>query len=160
MRLLEPYRTLNHADMAKVVLAIINEAGASPNPEWWAQAVTVAYEQHIGRRKPGQRSDGGYAVTINRTCSGTMDAVLEKWSALIESLSDIDGTRIVDSPRISKTDKWRYWRCSLEDGSNIVVSMQNMRNGEKATIAIQHDKLSQPQEVERWRAYWKAVELD
>ena len=54
---LEPHKNLNHAAMAKLVLEKINQAGASKSPEWWAQGVTIAYEQHIGRRQPGQTCD-------------------------------------------------------------------------------------------------------
>lgn len=30
---------------------------------WWAQTIAVAYEQHIGRRVPGQASDGTFQVS-------------------------------------------------------------------------------------------------
>ena len=34
---------------------------------WWAQQVTVAYEQDRGMRAPGQRADGTYNVTASKT---------------------------------------------------------------------------------------------
>lgn len=42
---------------------------------WWAQSVAVAYEQHIGRRKPGQRSDGLFNASASRTIVGSLDPV-------------------------------------------------------------------------------------
>lgn len=58
IQFLEPHRQLDHSAMAAVVLERILGEGASKSPEWWAQGVTVAYEQHIGRRQVGQRCDG------------------------------------------------------------------------------------------------------
>lgn len=43
---------MNHTDMAKIAYEKIMERGINKSPEWWAQGVTIAYEQYIGRRKP------------------------------------------------------------------------------------------------------------
>lgn len=53
LEILEPHKDLDHPAMAAKVLEHINARGASKSPEWWAQGVTVAYEQHIGRRGVG-----------------------------------------------------------------------------------------------------------
>ena len=45
-------RDKTHAEIARYA----HELGVS---EWWAQGVTVQYEQIIQRRAVGQRSDGG-----------------------------------------------------------------------------------------------------
>lgn len=42
---------------------------------WWAQSLTVAYEQERGLRAPGQRADGTYEVSPSRSVSGTFDQV-------------------------------------------------------------------------------------
>ncbi|MCB7135914.1 hypothetical protein [Cellulosimicrobium marinum] len=39
---------------------------------WWAQSLTVAYEQERGLRAPGQRSDGTYEVSPSRSVAGTL----------------------------------------------------------------------------------------
>ncbi|MGY0005748.1 hypothetical protein ACW0Q9_17820, partial [Micromonospora sp. I033] len=36
-------------------------------PGWWAQTVTVGYEQARGLRAPGQRRGGGFEATVSRT---------------------------------------------------------------------------------------------
>src|SRR5690606_38785401 len=54
-------RDMPHGEIAARVLAT-GDASA-----WWAQSITVAFEQHIGRRRPGQRSAGTYEVSANRT---------------------------------------------------------------------------------------------
>ena len=156
LELLEPYRELDHTGIAREALRIILEKGASTSPEWWAQGVTVLYEQEIGRRKPGQRSDGGFSVTVSRTVPGDMDAALKQWEAWVGARKDFNGVPILESPSTSQTEKWRYWRCKLEDGSSLSVNIQTKPSGDKSSIAINHDKLETAEDVDLWRAYWKA----
>lgn len=122
---------------------------------WWAQTITVAYEQHIGRRVPGQDCDGNYQVAVSKTLPSSMDEALARWSELmagVESLSDIPLSR---GPETSSTQKWRYWRCGLADGSRVSVHV-HQKAADKAALGIQHDKLESPDQVEHWRAFWKA----
>ena len=42
---------------------------------WWAQSLTVAYEQERGLRAPGPRADGTYEVSPSRSVGGTLDQV-------------------------------------------------------------------------------------
>jgi hypothetical protein len=36
---------------------------------WWTQAVTMAYEQYIGRPVPGQRPDGTFQKSVSKSTS-------------------------------------------------------------------------------------------
>lgn len=87
LQFLKPHAALNHTDMARLVHAEIVRVGKSKSPEWWAQGVTVAYEQYIGRRAPGQTCDGNFSVTITRTVPGDMDASLRAWTQVCEPLT-------------------------------------------------------------------------
>lgn len=166
LTILEPHRDLNHKDMAQVALAAIVERGKSTSPEWWAQGVTVAFEQHIGRRKAGERCDGSFSVTVSKTFPGNMDEVLQKWTDATAGMTELIGIPIVDGPRISQTEKWRYWRCKLADGSTVSVNIQTKPNKtkagetsapyEKSALAINHDKFPDGDMLESYRAAWKA----
>ena len=46
---------------------------------WWTQAVTVAYEQYIGRRIPGQRPDGTFQTSVSRSTTFGMDELMTRW---------------------------------------------------------------------------------
>ncbi len=156
LELLEPHRDLNHTELAKVALEKINDRGASNSPEWWAQSVTIAYEQHIGTRQVGQQCDGNFSVTVSKTVAGDMDIALAAWIEAVGGARDFDGVDVVGEPRITETDKWRYWKIDMADGSKVNVNIQTKSSGYKSTVAINHDKLSTAQDVERWRAFWKA----
>ncbi|NLO71258.1 MAG: hypothetical protein GX102_10065 [Porphyromonadaceae bacterium] len=145
-------KELPHDEIARKVHA----HGAN---EWWSQGVTVAYEQHIGRRIPGQTCDGDFQVTVSKTILGNMDEALEKWVKKVEGITEFDGVKITREPAISQTEKWRYWRCGLEDKSKISVNIQTKPGGVKSSLAINHDKIQEAGGVEKWRAFWKAFEV-
>ena len=156
LTLLEPFKTLDHTAIAREALSLIKERGQSISPEWWAQGVTVLYEQHIGKRLPGQRCDGAFSVTVSRTLPGDMDAVFELWQSWTAGLTAFNGIPLESEPQSSRTDKWRYWRCKLADGTTLSVNIQTKPSGDKSSLAINHDKLSTAEDVDLWREFWKA----
>ena len=156
LEILAPHKDLDHASMAKLVNGEIVKVGKSKSSEWWAQAVTIAYERHIGRRQIGQTCDGNFSVTVSKTMLGDMDTALATWLELVSDRAEFDDVPIKGQPRISETEKWRYWRCDLEDGSKLSVNIQTKSPGDKSALAINHDKLSVAEDVDRWRTYWSA----
>lgn len=160
IEILEPHRDKTHGAIALVAFNVIKERGVSTSPEWWAQGVTVAFEQYIGRRKVGQMSDGTFSVTVSKTVVGGMDEVLDAWAALVGDVRQYSGMKVVGEPRISKTDKWRYWRCNLEDGSTLSVNIQEKPGGEKSIISVNQDKLPSEDKLEDIRGYWRGFIAD
>lgn len=153
---LEQHKHLDHAEIVKVVLAEIERVGVSKSPEWWAQGITGAFEQHIGRRKPGQRSSGDYSVTVRKTVDGSMDEVLSRVVGVMEDVKEFDGVAMQGAAQVSETEKCRHWRCDLEDGSRLSFNIQTKPSGDKSSVAINHDGIAHVDDVERWRAFWKS----
>jgi hypothetical protein len=145
-------KNLLHKDIALKVSEHL--AGSISSPGWWAQNVTVAYEQHIGRRMPGQSSDGSYEVSVTKTLDGTLDEAFGWWLDKVYGSNELAGVSFSNEPKISKTDKWRHWRVSLADGSKIVVSTMQ-KAPVKALLSVTSQKLSSSDEVEKLRSYWK-----
>lgn len=50
----------------KSIVALLAEDGELESG-WWQQNVSVRYEQHIGRRRPGEAQDGTFQVGSRRT---------------------------------------------------------------------------------------------
>lgn len=144
---------LPHADIVHRLRAETEVSG------WWAQSITVAYAQAIGRRVPGQDCNGRFSVSVSRTLAGSMDELLEHWERNMAAREDFSDVPITDPPRVTRTDKWRYWRCGLADGSRVNINIQR-KAAEKAGLTVQHDKLDGPEAVEHWRGYWKALLQD
>lgn len=139
--------------------AAANQDGRQNPSGWWSQNVTVAYEQHIGRRVPGQRSDGTFEVTVSKTLDGSMDDALAWWEHKVADQQVFNGVEIVGEPDISKTAKWRYWRVNLADGCRVGVTI-TAKGTDKAQFSVSNFKLPSPEAVEHWRAYWRQFLAD
>jgi hypothetical protein len=152
-------REMPHKDIARL---LNTEYGV---PGWWSQNVTVEYEKHIGRRETGQRQDGQYEATATRTFPGTMDDVLERWTARLpadRAAMTFDGIEVADLPGVSRTEKWRYWRAALADGSRVTVTIGEKpggpvtAGGPASTLAVTSSKLATREEAARWKTFWRA----
>jgi hypothetical protein len=142
-------RELSHSEIACRVKDRGNING------WWAQYVTVAYEQHIGRRVPGQDFKGEFQVSVTRTIPDDMDAAMAAWRKAAHGIAAFDGVAVARGPRVSATAKWRRWGVTLEDGTRVTASA-NQKAPNKSTLAVMHEKLPAQPDVERWRAFWKS----
>lgn len=154
LKLLEPHRQENHTRLAEAAYEIILAQGKSDNPAWWAQGAAVAYEQHIGRRLPGQQCDGRFSVSVSKTLALSPEEMLAKWRALADHLVSHREVALSRPPQVSRTEKWLYWRCGLEDGSNVSVNIQ-AKPGGKAGLGVNHDRIMSQAEAALWREYWK-----
>ena len=143
-------RKLSHTEIARRIF----DTGLASG--WWSQSITVAYEQHIGRRAPGQDCDGVFAVSATRTCAGTLDGVLARWVQFLKDREEFGGIAISRGPDTSGTERWRYWRCGLEDGSRVNVTIGEKAPG-KVLLAVQHERLETADHVEHWRDFWKPL---
>jgi hypothetical protein len=135
------------------IVALADAFGAEP---WWRQMVAIAYEQHLGRRVRGQRGDGSFAVSASKTLAGSVDDSLARWIEVVGSPKVISGVAVESGPETSSTEKWRYWRCTLADGSRVAVNISLKAPG-KAVVAVQHERLESEDLGEPWRAYWRSV---
>ena len=150
---------LPHKDIARLL------SGDYGVPAWWSQNVTVEYEKHIGRRETGQTQSGEYDATATRTFPGAMDEVLDRWIAQLPvdaAAAKFDGIEFAGEPSVSKTDKWRYWRVALADGSRVTVTIAQKpggparADGPASALSVTSGKLPTRDDALRWKAFWKA----
>lgn len=152
-------RDLPHPDIARLALQRVQELGITQhaangkpfNDGWWAQTIAIEYGHQHGLREKGQLSAGDHAVSASKKVVGSLDELLERWLALVAGQDTFDGVALSQEPRVSSTEKWRYWRAKLEDGSVVKVDVSADR------IAIQHAGLASAADGERWRPYWKTL---
>jgi hypothetical protein len=144
--------TLSHQEIVERA----THFGAEP---WWRQMVTVAYEQHIGRRMPGQDGSGTFSISVSKTVNGTVDGALDLWIGRVTGRSEFSDVAITRAPQVSVTEKWRYWRCGLADGSRLIV-LFSARSPTKAIVNVQQEKVDSDELAAHWRAYWKQLLVD
>jgi uncharacterized protein YndB with AHSA1/START domain len=118
-------------------------------PAWWAQTVTVAYEQERGMRVPGQKKDG-FAVSVSKTVHAPVERL---FAAFVEEgergrwLHDHDlSVRTSTEPRRLTADFDRATRIS----ANFTA-----KDGGRSTVAFEHTKLADAETAARTKAFWR-----
>jgi len=144
-------RELDHAAIARL-LPERWEIGP-----WWAQGVTVAYEQVIGRRVEGQSRDGDFAASASRTVPGDPDSVRESWDAFMgpERREELG----LAEPRLTGTGRWRYWRAAAGDGSRLSVNIA-AKGEARSTLGLEHKGIGTAEAREAWKTAWTSTLTD
>ncbi|WP_156155914.1 hypothetical protein [Demequina phytophila] len=130
-------------DHRELVAVASRELGHVDNPGWWAQMTAVAYEQHIGRRTPGQRQDGTYECSVSRTHGGTLDEALAAWLGVAAGLSGVGGVPFAGSASSTATPAYRRWRAALADGSRLLAEIS--LRADRAVVTLTWSRLSSPE---------------
>ncbi|TFV68303.1 UNVERIFIED_ORG: hypothetical protein E4P37_01075 [Bacillus sp. AZ43] len=146
-------RDLDHAQIAPKVHAELE--GSVESAGWWAQSVTVAYEQFIGRRLPGQRADGRFETSVSRSTPFDMRELMDRWEQFAagdESVRDL----VVGDARVSGSERRLTWRARAADGSSLVVTSEPKKNG-TASLVVTHAGLPSPEAMAAARDTWAAV---
>ncbi|MGK5740462.1 hypothetical protein [Micromonospora sp. URMC 103] len=120
-------------------------------PGWWAQTVTVGYEQARGLRRPGQRRDGGYSVTGSRTVAVPVERLFAAFAdetLRARWLPDV-------AVRLRTATPPRSFRADWAGGpTRIVVGFEAI--GEtRSRVALQHEKLTGAGQAAELKAYWR-----
>lgn len=147
-------KDLAHREIADKVYEKLKDS--LENAGWWSQTLTVAYEQHIGRRKPGQRSDGTYEAAVTKTIGNTMDDAMQLWLNFADEGQNFNGVKFDGEPSKTKTSINRHWAVNLADGTRVSADA-NVRSSGKAMISITHSKLKNAGDKDQWHSYWKNI---
>lgn len=144
---------LDHKQIAKLVEV---ELGNSvDNTAWWAQGITVAYEQHSGRRLPGQQADGTFQMSVSRTTDLSVGEAFAAWQVF--AAADPTVTEIVTgASKTGGSAKRRTWRAAAGDGSAFMFTSELRPNG-KTAVLINHMRLATQDENLEAKERWTAV---
>jgi hypothetical protein len=145
--------------------AILDAAGAGKMPHkeiaallhrehgitaWWAQSVTVGYEQARGLRQVHQQS-GGFTANISRTLPYAAEAVYDaftntrrrnRWLSL--------------ALKVTTATPLKSVRIAAAGGTRVDVNIYP-KGPSKTTIQLQHEKLASADEVQRMKTYWSGA---
>ena len=144
-------RDLDHTAIAELVFKELD--GKVESAGWWAQGVTVAYEQEIGRREPGQRADGTFETSVTKTLAGTKEDVFALWSEAYGIAKELN-TQPISNIRTSVTPVRLYWRCDVADGSKVSVASEK-KGDSRAMVSVTHTGLQSAEAKDMWQSYWR-----
>ncbi|WP_247659497.1 SRPBCC domain-containing protein [Micromonospora sp. U56] len=120
-------------------------------PGWWAQTVTVGYEQARGLRAPGQRRGGGWEAGGSRTVAVPVDRLFEAFSddrLRRRWLPDV-------AIRVRTATRPKTFRADWEGGPTRIVVGFAPKGDTKATVTVVHEKLTDAEQAAALRAYWR-----
>lgn len=141
-------RELDHSEIARLL------GQEWEVDDWWAQGVTIAYEQLIGRRVVGQSSAGDFSASASRTVDGEPGEVRDRWDALMTEQRRAQLG--LEEPSLSDTPTWRYWRAAVSDGSRVAVNITAKDPG-RSTLGIEHKGIETAEGRTAWKDAWKQV---
>ncbi len=118
---------------------------------WWAQSITVAYEQHIGKRIPGQLADGTFEIAVSKSLSIDRGVAFSKISSLLSGYDKFNGSEPLKQ-RVSETPKRSNWRCDFADGSKFAATVEGSNNSK---IVLSHTAIPSKESADEWKIYWK-----
>ncbi len=113
---------------------------------WWAQGLTVGYEQTRGLRVPGQRQDGSFESSVSRTVPVDRDRA---WALVTDDAAWLDVPVELTGVTPPASVRWR-----LPDGTRAVVRIEQVRPG-ATRVVVQHARLPDPDAVTASKAAWK-----
>ena len=90
---------------------------------WWAQGVTVGYEQARGIRRPGQRQDGTFEASVSRTVDLAPTDALRALAAVVTLRLDVDPLAL------NLTAKHPTARFPLEGGEYVLATGSPVAGG-------------------------------
>lgn len=143
---------LSHLELSKKVEAELQ--GAVENPAWWAQSVTVAFEQTTGRRVPGQLANGLFELAVSKSVASPREELFTRAVEWFESQSTLNG-KAYAKPRQTVTPKRSNWRCDFDDGSKFAVTVED--GAAKSKLVLSHTAVSTQADAERWKEFWSSV---
>ena len=132
----------------QIAAYVVEEHGI---PGWWAQTVTVGYERARGLRAPGQRRGGGYEVTVSKTVAAPVERLAAAFVDETERERWFPGAPLTPRPTRSAQSARFDW----EDGRTRVVVWFTDKGPMKSSVAVQHERLTDADEAEALRAFWR-----
>ena len=121
---------------------------------WWAQSVTVGYEQARGMRLPGQNSRGHFEAGATKTITATAQDV---WPHLADD--DLRSEWLDDDWPLVGTTEPRSVRFEAGDGSRVTVLLEPLAaradGRDRVRVAVQHARLPGEDAVMETKQFWR-----
>ncbi|WP_235999048.1 hypothetical protein [Qaidamihabitans albus] len=144
--LLDTWNATEHTH-TEIARHLVEEHGVDG---WWAQSVTVGYEQARGMRAPGQKSDGYFGISRSKTVAVPVERLFTAFtdSRLLERW--LPGVTL----NVRTATAPKSFRADWVDGSTRIVVGFIPKGDAKAVVALQHEKLTDAQEAARMKTFW------
>jgi uncharacterized protein YndB with AHSA1/START domain len=118
---------------------------------WWAQGVTVGYEQARGLRAPGQRRGGAFEVNASRTVGVPVGRLYEAFADPAARGRWLPGVTL----EVRTARPARSLRADWEDGATRLVVSFTARGDAKSQVALVHERVPDAATADKLRDFWR-----
>lgn len=118
---------------------------------WWAQAVTIGYEQARGLRAPNQRADG-YTVSISKTIPAPVSRLYEAWIATGRLGHWLGGPAELD---YTTANPDKNLRARWPSDNSLLMVYFYPKSEDRTQVVVQVEQMQRAEDVEMRRAFWK-----
>ena len=118
---------------------------------WWAQGVTVGYEQARGLRAPGQRRGGLFEVNASKTVAVPVDRLYEAFADPDLRERWLPGAAV----EVRRAQPAKSIRANWDDGSTRLVIAFTARGEAKSQVALVHERVPDAGTADRLKAFWR-----
>ncbi len=112
---------------------------------WWAQMITVGYEQSRGLRQALEHADG-FAASISRR-------VNTKLGVLYEAFAQETARLEKEGIKVRRSADGKTLRARLDDGSQLEVALAG--SGGKSQVRVEHSGLKSAKDAKESKAFWQ-----
>lgn len=125
--------------------------------DWWAQMVTVGYEQARGLRRPHEKADG-FSASVSRTFEVPATRITDAFAdARMRSrwLPDVPlEIRTVHAGRSVRA----WWRgAGADNGTSVVTATITTKGPRKTSVQVGHERLRTPACVDKSKVLWSGA---
>jgi Domain of unknown function (DUF4287) len=119
-------------------------------PGWWAQTITIYYQRASGLRLKHQQAEG-FTIYASKTIAVPIDLL---FTAFVDPA--MRKQWLTDGTMSLRTSQKNYTaRFDWDDGSTRVNVSFVEKDSAKATVSVAHERLPDPDEAERAKAFWR-----
>jgi len=120
-------------------------------PGWWAQGVTVAYEQARGLRAPGQRRGGQFEVNASKTVAVPLERLFEAFADPELRERWLPGAAV----EVRTARPGRSIRANWDDGATRLVIAFTARGEAKSQVALTHERVPDAGTADKLKVFWR-----
>lgn len=116
---------------------------------WWAQMLTVGYEQARGLRRLHQKPEG-FEISASRVIEAPVESVFSAW------MDETTRARWLPEPGLTvhKSTPYKSLRATWTDGSKSISVNFYPRGDARTQVALQHGKLADAAAASRMKSFW------
>jgi hypothetical protein len=118
--------------------------------DWWAQTLTVDYEQARGLRAPGGARDGTFTVGVSRTVAVPAQRLFDAFVDATPRRRWLPGAVLRERTSIRSRSARFDWK---DDGTRVIVGF-TPKGRTRSQVALNHERLRSARAAREAKAYW------